>query len=79
MVWQLTRASFSGIFAVLTTGTYAQCSGELLAIAYRKAKNPNRSLCWLTPRKQLEITDNGLGLIGDDCGIYTVERKGLWP
>lgn len=71
------RSSFSGMHLTFGEGSYRDCQAHLRRIKERYETNPryshNREACWLLPGRKLEVTDQGLGLIGDDCGIYSIE------
>lgn len=72
--YQLIRGSFCGMTATLYTGTYRDCQGFLTRLKRRKDAHPNRDAHWLKRGSVLEVTDEGLGLIGDDCGTYSIEQ-----
>lgn len=76
--YALSRASFSGISLTLGEGSFRDCQAHLRRIATRYKTNEryawNRDIHWLIPGRKLEITDQGLGLVGDDCGIYSIEK-----
>lgn len=76
--YALHRASFNGMSTTLTEGSFQDCQARLARIARRYTTNErysyNREVSWLIPSRKLEITDEGLGLIGDDCGIYSIEK-----
>lgn len=79
-MYALIRSSFNGMSTTLCEDTFQACQSKLFAIArhYQTSERAsfNRDVCWLTPGKTLEITDQGLGMIGNDCGIYAIHRQG---
>lgn len=73
----LHRSSFSGMHKIILEGSFQECQTRLIKIADHYENHPryshNRDVQWLEIGRKLEITDEGFGLIGDDCGIYAIE------